>query len=266
MENILTKAQIDEYFKRIIIPSFQPLINCNLSAVIWKTSGELLAATNKYAQSFGFNNWEEMRGRNIQLPQKQMFPVLKDSNEEKTQFAIDIVQQIINIRQQVIEKCIPVSAVIIHPFTKVFSTTIIIYQTPIFHQNGTIIGVQMTINDFNMFGVNDYLSGYHDKSLDVPTIIKNSDELQIPLSRRQHEILFLLTIGLSQREAAAVLEISRSSIAKTVVESICPKFGIYDANTNLLIDKARKMNLHKFIPSSLCKPWVIILGNDSSYN
>ena len=120
----------------------------------------------------------------------------------------------------------------------------------------------MTITDFNMFGVNDYLTSYHDKALDVPTIIKNSDELKIPLSRRQHEILFLITIGLSQREAAVILDISRSSIAKTLVETICPKFGIYDSNTSLLIEKARKMNLHKFIPSSLCKPWVIVLGHE----
>ncbi|AUR51091.1 helix-turn-helix transcriptional regulator [Aquella oligotrophica] len=256
----ISDKEIKDYFNKIIIPSFLPLVESTIVAVIWDISGELVVATNRYAEKFGFKNWEEMKGRNIHNPQAQEFPILNSSSIENTQYALDIIQQIVNLRERVFVEKMPVSAVIIHPFTRVFSTTIIIYQTPVFHYSGEIVGAQMTITDFNMFGVNDYLSGYQDKALDVPSIIKKSDELKIPLSRRQHEILFLLTIGLSQREAAAILNISRSSIAKTLTESICPKFDIYDANTNTLIEKARKMNIHKFIPSSLCKPWVIVLG------
>ncbi|TXI92056.1 MAG: hypothetical protein E6Q33_08120 [Neisseriales bacterium] len=263
MSHALSTNEINEYFEKIIIPSFLPLAESNIVSVIWDTSGKLVVATNLYAEKFGFTNWEEMQGRNIQLAERQEFPILENSNQETVNSALEIIQQTLALRTRVFTEKIPISAVIIHPFARVFSSTIITYQTPIFHCCGQIIGAQMTITEFNMFGVNDYLSGYHDKSLDVPSIIKKSEELKIPLSRRQHEILFLLTIGLSQREAATILNISRSSIAKTLTESICPKFGIYDANTNTLIEKARKMNMHKFIPSSLCKPWVIVLGQST---
>lgn len=258
MSTALSSDDIREYFDSIINPSFAPLINCNVIACIWDIDGTMKIATNKYARIFGFNSWEAMIGRNAKTDTLISLPVIAKAKTEMQSQGIDVLQQVITIRDKVIQNKIPISAILIHPFAKVFNHTLIIHQSPIFHPNGETIGVELTLNEFDVFGINDYLDGFNDKSLDVPSSITDTEALQIRLTSRQHEIIFLIALGLSQREAAQILNISRSTIAKTLIE-IADKFEIYSSDTSKLITKARKLNIHKQIPSSLCKPWVIVL-------
>lgn len=259
MSRLLTNAQIQEYFEDIIKPSFSPLINCNVISCIWDANGTMVIATNKYAKMFGFNDWEELIGRNARINTLETLPLLANvSNTDIQSQGLDVLRQVIAIRESVIDKRIPISAILIHPFAKVFNHTLIIHQSPIFHPCGETIGVELTLNEFDVFGINDYLDGFDSKSLGTPSSITNSDNLPIPLTQRQHEIIFLIALGLSQRESGQILKISRSTIAKTLIE-ISDKFEIYSSDTSKLIAKARKLNIHKQIPSSLCKPWVIVL-------
>lgn len=258
MNILLAVAETQKYFENIIKPSFSPLINCNVTACIWDANGTMIIATNKYAKMFGFTCWEDLVGRNAKTDMLETLPVLTNVSAEIQSQGLDVLRQVIAIRESVIQKKIPISAILIHPFAKVFNHTLIIHQSPIFHPCGETIGVELTLNEFDVFGINDYLDGFDNKSLDIPSSITTVDTLPIPLTARQHEIIFLITLGLSQREAAQILKISRSTIAKTLIE-ISDKFGIYGNDTSKLIAKARKLNIHKQIPSSLCKPWVIVL-------
>lgn len=60
------------------------------------------------------------------------------------------------------------------------------------------------------------------------------------LSIRQNEIIFLLAIGMSQKEIATLYQLHRGTIVKTI-GVICDKFNIAGANENKLIELAYKL-------------------------
>ena len=65
--------------------------------------------------------------------------------------------------------------------------------------------------------------------------------------------------GFTQSEVVQILNISRGSVANIVSEQICSKFKIAGSSTKLLIDKAITLGLNKTMPSSLYKPFIIVL-------
>ena len=76
--------------------------------------------------------------------------------------------------------------------------------------------------------------------------------MPIKLSRRQHEMLFFtLQNGINQSNIARILNVSRTAVAKTISEVICPKFTIHDGQSDKLIAKATTMNFKKIYSTKL---------------
>ncbi len=167
------------------------------------------------------------------------------------------------VKDQVLLRLCQRMPILIHPFLKIHETALLLQYMPIFHPCGKVIAVQSYLRNFNMFGVHDYFSGYEQKLLNIPSIMKDVSELPINLTTRQYEVTFLLTIGMTQRRIAEFLGISHGTVSKLIADTICPKFGIDDSNSQHLIDKVREMKLHHYLPSSLCKPWLIVLNDDN---
>lgn len=236
------------------------LLENNEHSALWNKAGNLVAATNKYAQLFGFAAWQEMVGISFDQITAAMIPALAAVSATEQQYGVELIRKCVALRHLALAKGIPVDAIIVHPFRHSYKSPALINQMPIYSHDGELWGCHVVMHEFNMFSFDDYLYGYEKKLLDIPTALGHHEDLSLVLSQRQYEILFLLSIGFSQHEAAQILNISRSTIASVCNDVLAPKFGLPDANLTELVKQARKMNLHKTIPVSLCRPWVILLG------
>lgn len=258
---MLAKNEIDAYIDKIIVPAFVPLIDKKVSAVIWDCSGNFIISTDKYAQIFGFKTGIEMKKYHDLFPLSRAYPTLTMLSSEILKQVLYTLDKIIEFRQEVITNKTPVQAVIIHPFINVFNTVIMTNIEPIFHNNGEIIAVKLTINNFILLGLREYLLEYYNSTSKSPPlgIIQDHKKLPIQITQRQHEILFLIAIGLPQCSVADVLNISRGAVAKTLYHRIASKLKLETRNEFELMQSIKQLNIHKYIPKSLCRPWVIKL-------
>ena len=131
---------------------------------------------------------------------------------------------------------------------------------PLCNSEGIMIGVRMISSNIGLYGINDYFAS-HIESTDRVDKIEAIDNTPNPfyLTPRQQEIVYLLANGLSQVAIASKLGLARGSVANTISEQICPKFGIAGSSTKLLFIKARELELHRYMPLSLYKPRIIVL-------
>ncbi len=280
MPKTLSSDEIDTYVQQIVIPSYKPFLTKKLKMAIWKLDGTLAIATNAWADVLGFNSYEEILSSPLKnllqelsicdnldkltnvVPRLEEISLKKELTPEKKIASLDVLKRIISLRLRAIEQEMLIEAILVHPFQNVHKSAILFRFIPIFHPTGQLIAIQALLSDFSMLGIMDYLAGYKQQKLEMPTVIKDTASLPVKLSPRQHEMLFLLVIGLSQTQISELLDISRGTIAKTISHIICPKFNINPPNSAVLINKARKLKIHRSIPPTLCKPWMIILNED----
>jgi hypothetical protein len=77
----------------------------------------------------------------------------------------------------------------------------------------------------------------HDKfTFDTKNRLQSLDELE-------HAIVFLLSIGLKQREIAELLGYTRGYIASIIANRLCPVFGIHGGSSKMLIKIMRGLSL-----------------------
>ena len=256
----------EEYIKEVVIPGVMPLVDRNINTVIWDINGYFVFASNSFARGLGFASWKDLEGKFSGALTRDSYPILKNAPDLALDAANQIIAKLHELKDKVIETGLPISAILIHPFHRLYRSARLNHYIPIFHPNGKVIAIQLFGESFRLFGLRDYLSNYTNQSYSNEHIIKSNSDLPIALSKRQHEIVFLLAIGLTQREAAEILQITRGTLAKVAAEVICPKFDIFDGNTTIMIEKARELNFHNLIPVSLCRPWVIVVNEDKFNN
>ena len=85
------------------------------------------------------------------------------------------------------------------------------------------------------------------------------------LSKREHQILFLLLYNFSQYQIGDFLHIARGTVQKIINEKICPKLNINPPNVTQLIDYANSIGLQYYFPPSLLGYRIIELYNDESF-
>ncbi|MBX9597160.1 MAG: hypothetical protein K2X04_01135 [Burkholderiales bacterium] len=250
-----------DYVHNVLINKFQLTQRSNCSA-LFDLDGNLLVVSEETRKQFGIENILSVLNKSFNLNNvtDENIATLTGFSDAIHIEAIRIAcKKMIKLQQIVIHHKIPVNFISLIPRDNIFSSRLVSY-VPVFHDSGELVALQTYSSNCNLFGINEYLTILQEKNLE-PVTIKEYD-LPIKLTTRQHEVLFLLVRGLSQRQAADVLEISRGNLAKITVESICPKFNIFDADTSELIDRAIKLAYHRYIPQSLCRPCIIILDND----
>lgn len=250
---------MNKYLADVIIPNFQPLINQKICTVIKDCDGKIVCATNMLVESAGFEEYTDLLGAsyegfNLQHIEGKMHVDEEISRKVKLYFSkLDLLE-----KATIQEKMI-VNYIDFLPYRNKYVAWIgsII---PIFDLSGQVVGTQSFYSECNLFGLNDYFKQLHELNKTSKNISEESGSLtQLNLTQREKEISYLLVHGFSQYEMSEILQVTRGTIAKTVSEKICPKFGISGSNSKILSDILKNSGYFEAPPKSLLRPTIIIL-------
>ena len=254
--NLLSEQEKSDYPINTVLKNFQIWQELPVNAMLNDYSGNILAVNSLCQSNFGTEN---IIGLTDALLLKKFNVSLNDDDNVFHEYIDSACDSLMHIHQLVIQNKAFIKTLIIMPLNNEIRSLIFNY-IPIFHENGDVVAVQKIISEFGFFGLGDYLNLLHDKKPQSLKIVPKNYKMPIKLSRRQHEMLFLLTNGINQSNIARILNVSRTAVAKTISEVICPKFAIHDGNLDKLIAKATTMNFKKYIPQSLCKICAIVFA------
>lgn len=166
---------------------------------------------------------------------------------------INIIHKIVQIDK------VPVQFVGFWPYNGEYKS-LLFHCIPVFNNSAEVIALSYIISEYSMWGIQEYFDITERKYSNFLTVMPKDFKFEIKLSIRQHEVLFLLLSGISQRMSAQILGISYGTLSRVIREYICTKFGIEDGDITLLINKASKIGYAKYIPQSLCRPCIIVLN------
>lgn len=250
-----------DYLQQEYLPTFIPNVYRDFYAIVWSVDDKVIAVTQKFAQACGFAYWEDMLGLVLGAQSKLNFPLLKKFPADAIACLNEIFVAAAKLRAKVIHRRHPVVSIIIHPLSNLFDSALILHHFPIYHPNGEVIAVRTDVNRFDaIFSFKELLCCRNSADLEAPSNIIHSNKLPLPLTNRQHEVVFLLAHGMTQNEVAKILKISRGSVAR-ICTALSAKFALEQHSAITLVEAAREKNLHRYIPSSLCRLWVIELDN-----
>ena len=90
--------------------------------------------------------------------------------------------------------------------------------------------------------------------------LKNQ-ELTVDLSKRQHEILFLLCYNINQNKIADYLGITRGTVSKIIFEQLISKFdNVF--NIESLVERAIECGITYRFPPTLIRPRIFVVEHD----
>ncbi len=257
----LSDQELNNYLSQKILPNFASLVDQDIDATLFDISGKALMATNKTATELGFNSYHDLVGmsydrNNIDLI-KKLFPISSDECISNIQICCDIICK---VQRFVVEKKRAVTLIDLLPYNNNYATYLSTYF-PILHPNGEVVAIETISTCSNIFGFQEYLLKM-DESVINTSLFHPEDKGEIPFTKREREVLFLLAHNVTQDHIAQILQISRSTVANLIAQRICPKFGIQGANTKLLQRIALEKNYHSEMPQSLWRPSIIILDQE----
>lgn len=180
-----------------------------------------------------------------------------DNSLNKFHRSSDIERILRIIYEIVINEKTPVQYIAFWPYLGEYKS-LLIHAIPAFNEKSEVVAVEHIISGYSMWGIQEYFSITESMQANFLVPTPNDFKFKVQLTDRQHEVLFLMVSGISQRMASQILEISYGTLSRIVRESICPRFGIEDNDIVKLIARARKMGYAKYIPQSLCRPCIIV--------
>lgn len=251
------------------VNELQRLKDLPIIASIVDNSGTLIATTRYNAKLTGIDNPEQLIGVNFAaLSTEQIKWLMPDITEVEIPLIHSGLAAQKRLLDILIQEKMPLSYINFMPYggiRKPFLET----AFPILDEDLKVVGTKIVVTESSFYGQNEYfkelfrISSFHNKKSEHDEHPrKPMRPLEIRLADRQQEIVYLLSNGFAQSEVAQILNISRGSVANIVSEQICPKFNIAGSSTKILIEKAIELGLNKTMPSSLYKPFVIILNTD----
>jgi hypothetical protein len=250
-----------EFITSYIDNYFIGMMEQNIYATISDIEGNSIIATHKSAKTIGLNSGFELEGlsyKNIDINLVKKYCNI--NNIEDIEIILHLSKKLQQIRDIVVQEKITISYLDVIPYSGILEATIV-NVFPIIYKTGEVILIQTIATKFHLFGIYDYLQESQQTESSHKINLCTSDELPfaIKLSPRQHEVLYLLAIGLSQDSVARILSINRGTIASIVSEQLCPKFNIAGSSTRILVSKAIELDIIKYMPKSLYKPLVLVL-------
>lgn len=260
MTHLPTALERNKYIKEVVISEFLAMVDADIYATLFDVEGKVLICTNKNARSAGFNSWHEVIGMSFDSVNETMIRQLTQL-ESATQInqILAACKIICDLQQSAVKNKQVVNFIDLIPYNnqfRVYLETLL----PVFHPCGEVIAVKwLTVECPLLRPFNLFCEQSEDLRLMTDQIVSSSSSSLPKLSKRQHEILYLILQGFSQQHVAMILKIKRGTIARIISEKICPKFDINGANTQLLIKRATDMNLHTKMPPSLWQPRIILL-------
>ena len=254
----LSKQEKNNYIQQVILKGFCLLQSLPFGSMLVHPDGTIIAVNDICQRDFG---QVEMIGSNFADMYKKSNLGWLDNKRIEITHGLDLTcKKLLAIHNYVVKHKTLVNFILVMPHNSKFILYLLNY-IPVFHENGELVAVQQIATEASFFGVAQYLNVLQGGNVSLLRIAAVNQQFPVELSPLQHEIIFLLTIGISQYAVAQILNISRDSIKRIISAQIFPKFDI-TGNSDLLIKKAKKMGFHKFIPSSLCKVSVFILDPD----
>ncbi len=145
-----------------------------------------------------------------------------------------------------------ISLIDLLPYSEKFTSYLVTY-VPILHHTGEVVAIQSFAIKSRFFSHQDYLKVITDQKAQEKYL--HAEKLTL----REHEIMFLLANGVNQEQCSQILKISRSTIGNIIANQLCPKFGIAGSNIKLLAQVALKHEFYQLIPSSLYRPYIVVL-------
>lgn len=256
----LTNKEKDYYLKSVVIKSFNLLQHSKVSAYLYFTDGTLIAITDSAKEEFGLDSLLRQCKSEDELTDEDIVNYTGFDGINYIKAIREAAAIVYKLRKIAIENKSTLSFVSLIPRHGEYKPRLMLYL-PILHESGEVVAIQSIQTNYCLFNLFKYFDEQNEK-FSLQMVAAKTINFPIHLSKRQHEILFLLTIGQSQRQAAEILNISRGNLARITADDICPKFGIFDGNTTKLIEKAIKMNYRKYMPQTLFYPKIIIVDQN----
>jgi DNA-binding XRE family transcriptional regulator len=161
-------------------------------------------------------------------------------------------RKIFRIQQYVFKTGHPASFIDSLPYDKGIRSYLVTY-IPVFNSSGNVIAIQSIAFDYRLAGYHEYIQDILEQKKTVRNIFN------IKLSKREEEVLFLLTCGITQEQIAEILGIKRDTVAAIIRNQLHIKFSLPPVNTKLLVETALSYGFPFSIPESLWRPSVITL-------
>lgn len=234
------------FLTNVVIPYLSGSKGKPMRSVCRNLAGEIIFATDLFAKVFNYNSSEDILG-------KKLSDVHWFKNEDYHQLQEDIRLKIIKTGKALLY-------INFYGLEKGLGSRSI-YQHPIFMPNGEIVATALVVKQFTWFNpvacFNKITNSNADSSIKIDHEI--SEKLITTLSEREYEILFLLSIGLTQDEVAIFMSMSRSNITKLINRSICPMLQKFNLTPQSIIN-------HAFLaPTTLARPRIVIIPTISIF-
>jgi DNA-binding CsgD family transcriptional regulator len=235
---------MQNYLKNVVIPFYAAQVHKKNNFTLFDLNLKVLVASDGVIKRLNYANQKDILGKTY-----------ADFNHLKPEY----IDKVIAIFKQCIKNkdtihCITLGGQL-RPKYKNHHEIIFQSYTPIFDDKQNIVAVLTskipTINA-NLFHI------FFPK---FKTQLQNSSDITEKLSKREFEVLYLLSNGLSQYEIAEQLSISRNTVVKTISERILPKFSLNDSKN--LINIAIALSIHAKVPKSLVDEQLIIINPEA---
>ncbi len=252
---MLSEFEKREFTNNVLIPNFMHLVDQDIYSVLFDYELKIVVCTALSAQSIGLENWEQAQGLSFRnytdtAVAAQIFA--GQYNEQLMESLHQYSKRIYEIQQMLFTSKSVISLIDLLPYAGEFTSYLVTY-VPILHSSGEVVAIQSFAVPSRFFSHQDYLKVIIDQKTQEKYL--HAEKLTL----REHEIMFLLANGINQEQCSQILKISRSTIGNIIANQLCPKFGIFGSNTKLLAQVALKHEFHQLTPSSLYRPYIVIL-------
>jgi len=252
---MLSDYEKKEFTENILIPNFMHLVDQGIYSVLFDYELKIVVCTTLSAQSIGLERWEDARGlsfRNYANTDVAAKIFSGHYNEQLMESLHQYAKRIYEIQRLVFTSKNVISLIDLLPYGGKFTSYLVTY-VPIQHPSGEVVAIQSFAIQSRFFSHQDYLKVITDEKTHERYL--NSEKLTL----REHEIMFLLANGVNQEQCSQILKITRSTIGNIIANQLCPKFGILGSNTKLLAQVALQHEFHQLVPSSLYRPYIVVL-------
>lgn len=252
----LSDQDYREYLDNHVLNWFKNLIEQDLYSVIINRDFRVEMGTTLSAKSVGFENAEDLRKVSAKDCDDEV--ILKhffgDHYHEHTKdLYATYGRKLHRLQQIVFEQGKVIKLIDMLPYNQEFVSYVTSYF-PIFHPNGEVVAIHSS-------SIKSYILRFQGH-IDKPNLQYDSKLLWSKFTRREQEILFLITNGATQEQISQILNISRSTVSMIIGNQICPKFDIPGANTKILLKEAINAGFYRYMPPSLWKPCIIVLNEE----
>lgn len=239
----------NDYFNNVLLPIFRNYLNIGVYFLVHNLDGDIEFITDECAQFFTKKSVDELIGSN--------FYKLGIINLDEFIAHADITKRAISEKRVIRFINVSTNNSQSNHLKKDLSHNVYFCSVlPLFDLSGQTIGtvtVGLPFKNFN-FDLFHYLTG----TLDQPR--PNAEKTIEKLSPREFEVLYLLSKGMSQREVATFLGISRGTVSKLITDGIYYKLGLSSQYSDTVVRRAIRMGIDREVPRSLLKPQIIVLS------